>query len=66
MVNPDGYAEYDNERAANHPETVTSPSSYRMNDDDSEADDDEAEARQTAANVLLEEYYDFVPAFSVE
>eukprot|EP00972_Heterocapsa_arctica_P058200 8586050-Heterocapsa_arctica.AAC.1 len=66
MVNPDGYAEYDNERAANHPGSMTSPSSYRMNNDDSEEDDDEAEARQNAANVLSEEYFDFVPAFSVE
>jgi hypothetical protein len=53
MVNPAGYAEYDPERAANLPDTLASPSTYRMDDDDSEEDDDEAEARQTAANEYL-------------
>eukprot|EP00972_Heterocapsa_arctica_P051498 7573884-Heterocapsa_arctica.AAC.1 len=65
MVNPDGFADYDEERPANYPDPMTSPSTFEMDGDDSEEDDDEETARQTAANELLQEYSDFVPAFSV-
>eukprot|EP00972_Heterocapsa_arctica_P102889 15163923-Heterocapsa_arctica.AAC.1 len=67
MVNPDGFAEYDEERPADHPDTyTTSPSTFQMDGDDTDEDDDEAMARQTAANEYLQEYSDFVPAFEVE
>eukprot|EP00972_Heterocapsa_arctica_P021410 3152004-Heterocapsa_arctica.AAC.1 len=52
-VNPSYFAEFDEEAGGG---VTTSPSTFKMDGDDSDEDDAQAQSRQDAANELQHEY----------